>query len=264
MSFTIEPNDRFFQVNHLLNVHDIHPGNTVTFFSEVDLTQIEKIRASAKESGNPRPSYTVFVVKSLAMAMKEYPYVNRRVYTQPWRLFNRVRVQTFHKSDIAIAAERALPGREYAAFVDVLRDADKLSLTEIREWLSKLAKSDENNNEQWRSFFSLATKLPPWLSTLLIRLPCYLPKMWVQYRGAATLISSPAKYGVDGVVATWAWPLGVSFGFAKQRPVVRENTVVPAPTFSLVLNFDRRIMAGAQAAQFFARMVELLEKAEFE
>ena len=35
-----------------------------------------------------------------------------------------------------------------------------------------------------------------------------------------------------------------------------------SPTFTLILNFDRRVMAGAQAARFFKRMVDLLEHAE--
>ncbi len=50
-----------------------------------------------------------------------------------------------------------------------------------------------------------------------------------------------------------------SFGLAKPRPVVRDGSVVVRPTFTLTLNLDRRLMAGAQAARFFERIVELLE-----
>ncbi len=76
------------------------------------------------------------------------------------------------------------------------------------------------------------------------------------------LISSPAKYGVDAVSATWSWPLGISFGLVKTRAVVREEQVVACPTFTLSLNFDRRIMAGAPAGKFFRRIVQALETAE--
>ena len=78
------------------------------------------------------------------------------------------------------------------------------------------------------------------------------------------LVSSPAKYGVDVVVGTWSHPLGVSFGLVKPRPVVRGTEIVACLTFALTLNFDRRVMAGAQAARFFKRMVDLLEHAETE
>jgi hypothetical protein len=152
-----------------------------------------------------------------------------------------------------------VPGAEATAFIDVIRDADRLSLTEITAWLRNLNKADVTNNPQWRSFSTLIRRLPHWLSTLLIRLPWFQPRMWVKYRGGAALVSSPAKYGVDVVAATWPWPLGVSFGIVKQRPIVRDGEVVAAPTFWFTLNFDRRVMAGAQSGRFFARIIEILE-----
>src|SRR5206468_3362367 len=88
--------------------------------------------------------------------------------------------------------------------------------------------------------------------------------LWVKWRGGAVLVSSPAKYGVDVVVGSWSHPLGVSFGLVKPRPVVRDGAVVARTTFTLTLNFDRRVMAGAQAARFFRRVVERLERAETE
>jgi hypothetical protein len=149
-------------------------------------------------------------------------------------------------------------------FVDIVRDADQKTLAKTNEWLRALAGSTEENNAQWRTFKTLIGKLPHWLSTLLIRMPLFSPKLWVKYRGGAVLVSSPAKYGVDSVAATWSSPLGVSFGMVKQRPVVRNGQVTVRPTFFFVLNFDRRIMAGAQAAKFFKRITDLLENAEKE
>jgi pyruvate/2-oxoglutarate dehydrogenase complex dihydrolipoamide acyltransferase (E2) component len=102
------------------------------------------------------------------------------------------------------------------------------------------------------------------LARTLIRLPVLVPRLWVRYRGGSFVVSSPAKYGVDIVAGSWPWPLGVSFGLVKDRPVVRGGQVVAAPTFMLTLNFDRRLMAGAQAARFFRRVAERLERAEAE
>lgn len=172
------------------------------------------------------------------------------------------RLQRFHACDVAIAAEREIPGAEAVAFVDILRNADSLTLTEITEWLAQLARSDESTNRQWRDF-SRVTQLPRFIAVPLLRLPHYFPSLWVKWRGAAALISSPAKYGVHSVVASWPWPLGFSFGFVSRRPVIGENDEIVVKTcFDLVLNFDRRIMAGAPAAKFFRRIVEKLENAD--
>jgi hypothetical protein len=147
------------------------------------------------------------------------------------------------------------------AFADVLRDADVPSLDAITGWLHELARCDTATNREWCLFNHLVTRLPHWLFRLVARLPLLVPRLWVRHRGSAVLISSPARYGVDVVATSWAWPLGISFGLVKDRPVVREGQVVACPTFVLTLNFDRRILAGAQAAHFFQRIVEILEHA---
>jgi hypothetical protein len=264
MNYTIAPRDRYFQTLCLLPEREIRPGLTVTFRSLVDLTQVEAIREAAKQGGIRKYSYTAFVVKALALALKDFPYANRRVFRSFWFPFLGPRLQIFHACDVAVAAERDLPGRESVAFVDVFRDAEQRPLAEITEWLHALAHSDVATNQQWRQFSTLVERLPYWLSSFIVRLPSWFPGMWVKYRGAAAMVTSPARYGVDSVMTSWAWPLGVSFGLVAPRPVVRDGQVVPRPTFDLIINFDRRVMAGAQAARFFKRMVDVLENAQTE
>jgi hypothetical protein len=47
---------------------------------------------------------------------------------RPWLPFWGYRLQRFKQSDVAVAAERNVPGAEAVVFADVLRDADRLSL----------------------------------------------------------------------------------------------------------------------------------------
>lgn len=245
-------NNAFFQLNRVLVESEINAGVTVTFLSEVDLTAIEALR---QQLGDKRPSYTALVAKAVAIALQEFPYANRRVWKRwPWG----TRVQQFQGSDVAIAVERNIPEAEGVAFVDIMRDTEQASLETITTWLRELSQANETNNAQWRDLTKL-TKLPRFLANFLVSLPLKLPGAWCKYRGGAVLISSPSKYGVDSVVATWPWPLGVSFGLVKERAIVRDGKVVACPTFNLVLNFDRRIMAGAPAAKFFKRLIDLLE-----
>jgi hypothetical protein len=67
---------------------------------------------------------------------------------------------------------------------------------------------------------------------------------------------------VDAVASTWSHPLGISFGPAKPRPVVREGAIAARPTFLPTLDFDRRVMAGARGDRFFNRPVGVLQHAE--
>lgn len=254
--YEIEPNNRFFQAICRMNRFEHRPGNTVTFSSEVDLTKIELLRAKLDSR---KPSYTAFVAKAVAAALNDFPYANRRVCRRIWLPWVAPRLQRFTHCDIAIAVERNVPGAESAAFVDIMRDAERMSLTEATDWLRELGSCDVTTNEQWRGFSTVITRFPPAIAAQILRLPYYIPSLWVKYRGGAVLISSPAKYGVDAVVATWSWPIGISFGLVKPRPVVCDGEVVVKPTFQLSMNFDRRVMAGAQAAKFFKCIVDNLE-----
>jgi hypothetical protein len=260
MVYEIEPKNKYFEAIRAIAEYEIRPGNSVSFVSEVDLSEVERVRRRAV--GERKPSYTAFVVKAIALALKEFPYANRRVIRRAWPPFGGARLHRFHHCDVAVMVERDIPGAESVAFLDILRNADRLSLAEVTNSLYDLATCDVQTNRQWREFSALINRLPSWLSNLLIRLPCNLPSWWVKYRGAAAMISSPAKYGVDVIVGTWSHPLGISFGLVRPRPVVRGDQIVACPTFALTMNFDRRVMAGAQAAHVFKRMVDLLEHAE--
>ena len=78
------------------------------------------------------------------------------------------------------------------------------------------------------------------------------------------MISSPAKYGVDMMVANWPWPIGYSFGLVKDRPIAVDGAVRAGPTMALTMSFDRRLMGGAPAARFFRTVCDHVEHAELE
>ena len=259
-AYTIEPKNKFSEATRAIVEYEIRPGNTVSFLAEVDLTEVERVRAAA---GGRKPSYTSFVVLAVALALRDFPYANRRVWRRAW-LLPGARLQKFHHCDVAVAVERDFPGSEATAFIDIVRDADRATLADVTEALYDLAHCDATTHKQWREFSGVITRLPVWLASVLIRLPCFVPRLWVKWRGGAALISSPAKYGVDAVLGSWSHPVGVSFGLVKLRPVVLDGAIVARPTFTLTLNFDRRVMAGAQAARFFRRIAERLERAESE
>lgn len=251
---------RFESWTHNVTSREMNPAHSVVFTKEVDARIIEGIRQGSKT----RPSYTAFVAKALAIALCEFPYANRRLFWSPLWPFCRL-VQAFQGVDIGVACEKGDATRPTETFLDVMRGAETRTLGDMTVWLRALAQSGPATNGQWRTFLRLVYHFPSPLTFFLASvLPTWVPSLWARYRGGAAFISSPAKYGIDRVTATWSAPVCVSFGLVRERPIARDGRVIAAPTFDLVMSFDRRIMAGAQAARFFARMVQLLERADVE
>ncbi len=258
--YTITPKNKYFNANVSINEYENRQIVGFSFFFQADLTEVEQIRVM---STGRKPSYTAFVVKAISLALPEFSYANGRVFPSLIPFAGPRRV-LFKQSDIAVAAERAGEGMDAVAFCDVIRDADQQTLQDITDWLYELSTCDVDTNKQWREFSTTIRRFPGWLANALIRLPCFSPSLWVKYRGGAVLVSSPAKYGIDAIGGTWPWPLSFSFGLVKRRPVVKDDEVVPCPTFTLTMTFDRRFIAGAQAARFYRRVVEILEHAATE
>lgn len=258
--YTLENNNRHYLAVKNICRQEMHPGNTICFSSEVDLSSIERVRSAREKQGAAKPSYTSFVAKAVALALKEFPEANRRGFRLPWGS----RIVRFHDIDIAVAFERDVPEAPMVACIDIIRGVDILSLEAITTRLREFGSATLENNKQWRAFHVGISRFPAWIFSLVMRLHALTPAYWHRYRGGACLISSPAKYGVHQMVGTWSHPLGVSFGQVKWSPVVAAGEVVARKTFTFTLNWDRTIMAGAPAAKFFKQITFLLENAEQE
>jgi pyruvate/2-oxoglutarate dehydrogenase complex dihydrolipoamide acyltransferase (E2) component len=231
-------------------------GFTFNFINEVDMTAIHAARESiAREN---RPSYNAYILRALALTLKEYPYARRQLFK--WPLL-RPRFVTFDSIDIGVAMEQENEADMPVAAVDIIRDADRASVEEIFERLKVLRDATPENNDNLRDFYRIS-RLPWWLAAYLISFPRLVPSMWKKYRGTSALISVPSKFGVDMASGRWHYPIGVSYGFIKERPVVIDGAVTPRKTAFVLLNFDRRLVTGAQAARFFRYLCDLLENPE--
>lgn len=254
-----KPYTKFGRANSYIVGKEIQVQNTICFISNVNLTEIEKIRSSSEV----KPSYTAFVVKALSKAIIEFPHMNRRTYHWPFLPFL-LREQIFASSDVTVAVERFINNEPAAVYAEVIRNPFQSSLQKLTQILSDLANSTLESNQQWADYHKMIMTYPFLLGPFLANLPCYFPQLWTKYRGGVAMVSSPAKYGVDQMVGWWTHPVGVSFGYVEKKAVVIEDKIEIVKMFSLSLNWDRRLMGGAQAAQFFNRFVEILENAESE
>ena len=239
---------------------EMTPANKATFVREIDATSLVRLRQHALENAAEKPSYTALVIKASAIALREYPYANQAILGLPLMK----KLVQFNNMDITVAIERDVPQAKAIVLADTIHAVDSKSPGEISAELRQIAESDLDSNERWRLFFNLLDKLPPFISRWIIGIPKYSAKQWATHRGNACFVNSPAKYGVDFFIADMIWPLTVTFGWIKDRPIAVEGRVEVRTTMPLSIIFDRRIMAGAPAARFFNRLAEILENAEQE
>lgn len=190
--------------------------------TEVDMEAAVSLREQMKAAANESrraPSFNDMVVKAAALALREFPKANGGYKDGKWDLYSRVNV------GIAVATDDAL-------IVPTIFDADKKSLGEI----SKDARA-------------LATRVragritPPELS------------------GATFTVSNLGMFGTTEFTAIiTSGQAGIlSVGALRDTPVVKDGQVVPGKRMNITIAADHRILNGAEAAQFVARIRELLE-----
>jgi pyruvate dehydrogenase E2 component (dihydrolipoamide acetyltransferase) len=191
-----------------------------TLQAEVDMEECVRLRSELKRlSQREAPTYNDMVVKAGALALREHPRVNGTYRDGVLQLHSRVNV------GVAVAAEQAL-------VVPTVFDADEKSLGEIAREARALA-------EKVRA----GTITPPELG------------------GGTFTVSNLGMYGVRSFTAIINPPQAaiLSVGSLEARAVVREGEVLARHTLLLTLACDHRILYGADAAQFLARIRELLE-----
>jgi len=193
-----------------------------TIQTEVDMQRAVELRAeleTAVAAGEPVPSYNDFVVKACAIALREWPRANAAYRDGRFELYARVNV------GIAVATDDAL-------IVPTIFDADRKGLGAIARDARALA-------ERVRA----GAVTPPELS------------------GGTFTVSNLGMFGVTEFAAVINPPQAaiLAVGSLAPRPVVRDGALVARHTMSLTLTCDHRILYGADAAGFLARIRTLLE-----
>jgi pyruvate dehydrogenase E2 component (dihydrolipoamide acetyltransferase) len=194
-----------------------------TISTDVDMEGARALRAQIKESaaeGQPVPSFNDMVVKAVALALREYPRANGSYKDAKFELYSRVNV------GVAVAAQDAL-------IVPTVFDADAKSLGEIARQTRALALSVREG-----------TIRPPELS------------------GGTFTVSNLGMFGVTHFNAVINTPQAgiLAVGAIEPRAVVRDGQIVARHTMTVTLACDHRILYGADAAQFLARIRQLLEQ----
>ena len=231
---------------------EMHSEYKATFVREIDATPLDFVRNRNVLADGTKPSYTALIVQAATQILKEFPIANRAILGP----FFWKRLIQFTEIDITVAIEKGIEGAEAVVLAHTIRSCDRRSVADITGDLQSALKTE---TERWQLFSRALNFIPPVFCKWILRSSVFLPSQWIQHRGGACFVNSPAKYGVDFIIADMLWPLTFTFGQVKQRPIVINGTVEARKTIPLTMIFDRRIMQGAIAARIFNRYCEILE-----
>ncbi len=197
----------------------------VTNHESADITDLEDFRKAYKgrvEEAGGKLSMTAILVKIVATALKQHPTLNAAIDMTNNEIVFRDSVNI----GVAVDTERGL-------LVPVIRDADRKNLTEIGVALDDLARRARDK------------KLKP-----------------DEMQGGTFSISNLGGIGGTGFSPIVNWPevaiLGVSRG--RMEPQWHEGTFRPRLMLPLSLSYDHRLVDGADAARFVARLKDSLEQ----
>jgi pyruvate dehydrogenase E2 component (dihydrolipoamide acetyltransferase) len=224
----VEPMDKIRRLTaeHMVVAKRIAPH--VHSFIEIDFTAIDRIRAASRkrwEEQGARVSYTAFVAWAVSRVLREFPMVNSAVSGN----------NIIYRGNVNLGMAVDLnPG----LIVPVIKDADELSLVGIAKKLADLA--DRARSRQ----------LNP-----------------DEIQGATFSITNPGVLGT--VVGMPVIPKGTSAilgtGAIEKRVVVVEDPATGGDAMAIrkralfSLGYDHRIVDGADAARFMARLKEVLD-----
>jgi pyruvate dehydrogenase E2 component (dihydrolipoamide acetyltransferase) len=165
-------------------------------------------------------SLTELIVKCTAQALTEYPMVNNAFVDGALVINQAINI------GVAVALENGL-------IVPVVRDADKKTLGQLRTEIADLAAKAREGR--------------------------LLPD---EYSGGTFTVSNLGMYGVDHFTPIINPPESGIFGVCRtvERPVVVAGAIVIRPMMNLCLGYNHRVVDGALAGKFTARVRELLEQ----
>ncbi len=212
-------------------VRSVHTSPHVVSFSEVDMSRIvrhrEKIKDSFKAQEGVNMTYTAYLLYCTAKALREFPYVNASV--DAYNMILRKQI------NLGFAVELPSGG----LIVPVIKGVDALSLTGVARGLSELAEKARNN------------RLDP-----------------NDVTGGTFTVTNVGVFGnVAGApIINQPQVAILGTGAIKKRPVVIEtadgDVIGIKPIMMMSLSYDHRIIDGALAGRFMARLGLILETFE--
>lgn len=202
----------------------VHTAAHFTYVDEADMTALVKLRAENKDAAaanGVKLTYVPFIMKAVAIALKEFPTLNASLDEATQELV----LKKYYHLGVAVSADAGL-------IVPVVRDVDKKSLfqvaREVEEVAERARKGKNSLDELQGSTFTVSS-----------------------IGNIGGLMATPViNYPEVGILAVTK---------IQKRPVVRNDEIVIRDMLYLSLSFDHRVVDGADGAKFCNRVIQLLE-----
>lgn len=191
----------------------------VSLMTEVDFSEVVKIRSEVLKKINSKVRYTDILIKAVAKALEEHVLLNAALEENQIKIFEEINI------GIAVASPKGL-------VVPVIHQANKKSLAEIasvaNELILKAREEHLSSHDVSGGTFTITN-------------------LGMYEIDAFTSIINPPQSAILGV------------GKIGEKPVVLEGRVTVRSRMLLSLSFDHRVMDGAMAGQFLQRLKQILE-----
>jgi pyruvate dehydrogenase E2 component (dihydrolipoamide acetyltransferase) len=186
---------------------------------EIDMDNCISARESINAVTGSKISYNDLVLKACASALRQHPKVN-----SSW-LGDRIRINHHVHIGVAVAVEEGL-------LVPVVRFADSKTLRQINTEVKQFAQKAKEK------------KLQP-----------------ADWEGNTFTISNLGMFGIEEFTAIINPPDAciLAIGSIMQKPVVKNNQVIPGNVMKVTLSCDHRVVDGATGADFLRTLKGLLE-----
>lgn len=207
-------------------VHAQATAAMLTTFQEVDMGAVMELRSRRKEAFREKFGIGLginsFFIKATVGALKAYPRINAEIEG------DYVIDKSYYDIGIAVGGKEGL-------VVPVLRDADRMSFSEIEKQIKGYALQVRDN-------------------TLPIE----------ALRGGSFTITNGGIFGSLMSTPILNYPQVGILGLhgIKDRPVVVDGEIVIRPWMYMALTYDHRIVDGSSAVQFLVKIKDLIEDPE--
>ncbi len=197
----------------------------MTIMEEVEVSELIRIRQAYKEEYGQRGlklSYLPFILKAVAYTLKEFQSLNSEMDLENDRMV----IKQYYNIGIAVDTEDGL-------VVPVIKNVDRLSISQLTEQIAAVAQKARDRQLTLADF----------------------------KEGSFTVTNYGSIGGTFGVPVINYPQTGIlGVGRIIKTPVVKEDQIVVGHVLPLSMSVDHRIVDGAEAARFIARVMGFLKE----
>ncbi|MDB4987799.1 MAG: dehydrogenase [Myxococcaceae bacterium] len=222
----------------------------VYLMTEVDASLLKRARAAESSA----PSYVSYVVKAAADVVSSYPDARAVLHDGV-----RPRLTTIDDVHAKVLFDKTIDGQR-CVVSGTVHAAQARTLAEIQQVVDEHKQASIDLTGPFKQVRRLQA-LPLWLVRVVYRAALRNPVRRAQLQGTFS-VTSVGQESVRAILPMIAGTLGFGVGRIADNAVVRDGRIEVAPTLTLSLAFDHRVLDGAMASELLARVKHRLENWE--